>query len=169
MMTRSAIALAFAGMILATVVGCGGTPNGAGSPTELGKQIIANCAQATEPDVSDFESLMPSLSLLEHVPYDSLEPNVVRMEPDPAADAQRIREAWQVVLDLLITEDALVGVTMGGEPQLMPEREGRPREASLSFSFGDGAGTFHVAAAQVGGRWYVAGARIGELSTEAGF
>lgn len=142
--------------------GCGGGGSrGAASPSDLGQQLIATSSAAGEPEVADYDALFPDAALLGEIPYDAQVKGLVRRNPDPSQDAQRIRDAWQVTLDLLITEDALTRLAQVGQPVV--RSEGPVPTADITFSFGQAKGTFRVTAAEIGGRWFIVDAGLDEV------
>ena len=161
--TAEVCAAALLGLAAAT---CGGGPGvrGAATPTDLVEQIIAICVEVVEPEVGDFDALLPDAALLGRVSYDPSGASAIRTNPDPAADVLRVRDEWQVILDLLITEDALTGVAMSGKPVLTQESGDVPRQAHITLSFHEGAGAVRITAAQLNGRWYLVEARLEEMS-----
>lgn len=170
MTVQGARAIMCAGVLAwITASGCSGRADGSATPAELAQQIVITCASTIEPDGAGFRDLIPDERLLRNVPYDGSEESIVRTDPDPAVDAQRIRDAWQVVLDLLAAEDALAEISLSGEPMMAPPRDRDQEEAYLSFEFSRGKGAFVVTAAEIKGRWYIVDARLEEPASELEF
>lgn len=166
MVSRWGICLAGVGAFLAIMMsGCGGTgPKGASSPSELAQQVVATCAGVSDPEVSDFDALFPDAALLNRIPFRESGGDSVRQDADPAKDVQRIRDAWQVILDMLTTEDALQGLRVAGQPT--PSKSaGGVSKAYITLSFGQSAATFRIAAAELRGRWYIVDARLDEATS----